>query len=297
LTSKWNDAILESPIVVALRIGHLLLAGRRKHCPEAKGQWSCKQFMMPEIAYKAHFRCRKLSYRKSSQAFIVVRPQKSILRAIAIFALGFFGLYASAGAEAVASSRLSSAAPRGAPAPVLHPVEKEAYFQYCTRCHGLGKMNSYPADHAGFAAKSCMGCHKLGAAPEVRGFIAAKATNGKAGRVPHPTDESSYRNCRQCHGLGKSHPFPENHASFAIGDCVACHQNGSATKLAGSGSTDTKAVRKPVLIPHTTEGEIYRDCTQCHGVGKMKPFPANHVSFAKESCTGCHQPASGSQLP
>ncbi len=36
---------------------------------------------------------------------------------------------------------------------------------------------------------------------------------------------------------------------------------------------------------------MFKDCTTCHGEGKMKPFPANHASFTVDQCQTCHKPA------
>ena len=42
-------------------------------------------------------------------------------------------------------------------------------------------------------------------------------------------------------------------------------------------------------IPHAIDGATYQDCTTCHGADKIKPFPANHASFATDSCTDVPQ--------
>jgi hypothetical protein len=80
-------------------------------------------------------------------------------------------------------------------------------------------------------------------------------------------------------------PFPANHASFATDSCTTCHQPGTS-----AGSTGSTASTAPT-IPHSIEGDAYKDCTFCHGADKIKPFPANHATFAADSCTTCHQPA------
>ena len=62
-----------------------------------------------------------------------------------------------------------------------------------------------------------------------------------------------------------------------------------------AGETPTAGAPKP--IPHPIEGDTYKDCTVCHGAGKLKPFPENHASFAAESCTACHKPVAASATP
>lgn len=39
-------------------------------------------------------------------------------------------------------------------------------------------------------------------------------------------------------------------------------------------------------IPHTLEDRL--DCLLCHGTAGLKPFPADHVARAVESCVYCH---------
>ncbi len=225
-----------------------------------------------------------------------------MLQIIAVITLGFAGFLPAAGAEAPAVSASSPAVVSGpakpdGPRPVPHPVEKEAYYQYCTRCHGLGKMKPFPQSHAGFASKGCSGCHRIGAAPEIKGSAVSGSMDGKPARIPHAVGEDGFKDCLQCHGTGKSKAFPASHAGFTIANCLACHQVGPKPKSAVSAKAKKAAVPKPARIPHTTEGSMYKDCTQCHGIGKLKPFPANHAKYAAAICTGCHQPVSGSPSP
>ncbi len=95
-----------------------------------------------------------------------------------------------------------------------------------------------------------------------------------------------------CHGQGKLKPAPANHASYTAEMCTTCHKQPAAS---GSGSAGTpgadatpQASAKP--INHSIASDMFKDCVACHGEGKMKPFPANHVSFAADSCTTCHKP-------
>ena len=163
---------------------------------------------------------------------------------------------------------------------IPHSIEGDAYKD-CTFCHGADKMKPFPANHASFAADSCTTCHQPAAADA--GAAAGAATAGKA--IPHPIEGDAYKDCTFCHGADKMKPFPANHASFAADSCTTCHQPAAADAGAGATAAAGKA------IPHSIEGDAYKDCTFCHGADKMKPFPANHASFAADSCTTCHQPA------
>jgi hypothetical protein len=42
---------------------------------------------------------------------------------------------------------------------------------------------------------------------------------------------------------------------------------------------------------------VHQDCTVCHAAGAMKPMPANHASFAADSCTTCHQAPASAETP
>ena len=103
--------------------------------------------------------------------------------------------------------------------------------------------------------------------------------------IPHPIEGDAYKDCTTCHGADKMKPSPANHASFATDSCTTCHQPAASDGGAASPAAAAKA------IPHPIEGDAYKDCTFCHGADKMKPFPANHATFAADSCTTCHQPA------
>lgn len=162
-------------------------------------------------------------------------------------------------------------------AAIPHPVEGQ---ENCTACHALGAMKPFPANHEGRPNESCLICHQLGPASATG---VAKTGAGVASAIPHPIAEKAFQECTACHGAGQMKPFPANHASFTNDGCTICHQPAGAGGLAAA-------------IPHTIEKDMYRDCTTCHGVGQIRPFPASHVSFAVDGCTLCHQPpAPGSE--
>jgi cytochrome b subunit of formate dehydrogenase len=174
-----------------------------------------------------------------------------------------------------------SATPEGGSigVPIPHPVAGQ---EQCLTCHAAGGMKPVPANHDGRPVESCQICHKSSGADNSAGSAATPSAGGPKA-IPHPIDGDAYKDCTTCHGADKIKPFPANHASFAADSCTACH------KSAAAGATPAAGGPKP--IPHAIEGEMYKDCTTCHGADKLKPFPANHASFATDSCTTCHQPA------
>jgi len=64
-----------------------------------------------------------------------------------------------------------------------------------------------------------------------------------------------------------------------------------AGDAAGAEAASEPAAGGPKPIPHSIVEPAYQDCTQCHGAGKIKPFPANHEAFPVSACAGCHLPA------
>jgi len=170
-------------------------------------------------------------------------------------------------------------------APVPHPVEGDPYSN-CLTCHKIGGVAPFPENHKGRPVESCLICHKEGPAPAAGGQETGAAV---AGPIPHPIKGEAYKDCTLCHGQDKMKPFPANHVTFATDSCTLCHKPAAAEEAPEVG------VANP--IPHPIEGEAYKDCTLCHGEGKMRPFPANHTAFAADSCTTCHKPAAGEEAP
>jgi hypothetical protein len=163
---------------------------------------------------------------------------------------------------------------------------------------------------------------QLSAPPKVPGTGAPKP-------IPHPVGQRT--DCLTCHAPGKVRPFPENHASFKIDMCTQCHKptvqepaaataaptatrpaaatvataaaataapTAAATAAAATAATATPQATAtsasaggPPAIPHAIDDPVHKDCTLCHGQGKIKPFPANHTAFAVDSCTACHKPS------
>jgi hypothetical protein len=182
----------------------------------------------------------------------------------------------------------------GQPNPIPHPIEGDTY-QDCTTCHGAGQMKPFPENHNSFTSDSCTACHPAaeGGAPAAGETPAAGAA---ANPIPHPIDTEAYEVCTACHGEGQVKPFPANHKTFPPDTCTTCHQPAEAATPAADETRETEggAPAGPLAMPanHDPDAPAYQDCTACHGEGQVKPFPANHVGFPKDSCTGCHKPAS-----
>ena len=196
----------------------------------------------------------------------------------------------TSGVSAAAQESITvSAGPKALP----HPLEKEPYYRYCTRCHGLGKMKPFPASHNGYGSKTCLNCHQIAPTtlPEASSNLASRKPRPAAGRIPHSIESEDFTDCMKCHGLGKERPFPDSHAGYLQKSCLNCH------KPAAAASAKTAADSKPrpgsstaKRMPHSIEGETFKDCLRCHAQGEMKPFPAGHAGFSVNTCTSCHRP-------
>jgi formate dehydrogenase gamma subunit len=233
--------------------------------------------------------------------------------AIVIAAVGVGSIYWGATAEKTAIATLPaplSKAPIYNPAPqvpetpatsqtvsaprIPHPIEGQ---ERCYQCHGASGMRPVPENHVGRPEESCRICHRPGpvrAAEKAEKAGGEKAASGGPKPIPHPIDKPPYKECTNCHGIGKMKPFPANHASFSIESCTACHKSAATAAPSAAPKTEKPAEEKavnggPKPIPHSTDKPPYKDCLNCHDAGKMKPFPENHAAFSIESCTACHQ--------
>ena len=242
-----------------------------------------------------------LAMRRRERIFIPI--------AILIALVGVGTIYWAATAETTAISTLPvttvlptvyvPATPTVAPAVVLptpetvvapiipHPVAGQ---EQCDTCHGGSGIKPMPANHVGRPVESCQICHKPGPTSTSSAGSATGTTAGGAKPIPHSIEGDTYKDCTTCHGADKIKPFPANHASFTSDSCQMCHKVAAST---GDATAGTSTAGGPKAIPHSIEGDAYKDCTTCHGADKIKPFPANHASFAADSCTTCHQPAVG----
>jgi hypothetical protein len=145
---------------------------------------------------------------------------------------------------------------------------------------------------------SCQVCHT-----PIEGATAGGTGQSIAAVIPHEIEGKEQ--CSQCHGGDSSLvPMPANHPGpVSDSTCLLCHQPAAgqaadaATPEAGATpeTETTQQTSGPAAIPHPIEGETYQDCTTCHGLDKVKPFPENHVAFPADTCTGCHQPAGSAE--
>lgn len=113
-------------------------------------------------------------------------------------------------------------------------------------------------------------------------------TQVAAALIPHPI--AGQEQCDACHGANGIKPMPADHVGRPNESCTVCHLQGP-TPTPGAAASGGQTTSGPATIPHPIEGDTYKDCTVCHGIGKLKPFPENHASFPVDSCTGCHKPA------
>ena len=158
--------------------------------------------------------------------------------AVAFAALGTGGIYWAATVETTAISTLPVAAlrpeiyspvapastestkPATVSAPLIpHPVAGQ---KQCYKCHGKSGMKPVPSNHEGRPIESCSICHRLGPQPKSKASEEGKVSGPKP--IPHPTDTGPYKNCSICHGAGKLKPYPENHSSYSVESCTACHK-------------------------------------------------------------------------
>jgi hypothetical protein len=145
------------------------------------------------------------------------------------------------------------------PIPANHDLTSAAY-EDCTLCHGQGKIKPVPANHASYTADMCQSCHKP---------AAASAATPAAG----PTSAATAT------------------TTTAATATVAATAGATATPIAAATAAPTASGPKPIPANHDLTSAAYKDCTLCHGEGKVKPNPANHATFTLESCQICHKPA------
>jgi len=86
--------------------------------------------------------------------------------------------------------------------------------------------------------------------------------------IPHPLEGRS--DCRSCHGLEGTEPFPNDHALRPNDVCFACHK-----------------VSKIPQVPHTLEGMV--KCLLCHRRSSIVPFPEDHIGRTADTCLQCHK--------
>jgi cytochrome b subunit of formate dehydrogenase len=200
----------------------------------------------------------------------------------------------------------------GTPKPIPHSIADAAHKD-CLTCHGAtSAIKPFPANHTDFTVDQCVNCHQAPA-----GETAVAPATPAAGETPtaaaagvpvafpadHAAAPDTFKDCVSCHGVGKMKPFPASHASYTNDICTSCHTTGTpgagaATPAAGDTPTVTASGAAPAGVPvaipanHAAAPDTFKDCVSCHGVGKMKPFPASHASYTNDMCSGCHKPTS-----
>lgn len=158
----------------------------------------------------------------------------------------------------------------GEPRPVPHPIGPRTD---CTRCHGAEAVRPYPADHANLDQSLCVLCHQPSEADgAVKPITVPKITH----RVENQEDK-----CLTCHNLDAVAPFPANHNKLPTDICLMCHK-------AAEPKPETESEEKRPKTPHPIEG--WEDCTLCHNLDGISPFPANHKDRSVEKCLNCHKP-------
>jgi formate dehydrogenase gamma subunit len=116
--------------------------------------------------------------------------------------------------------------------------------------------------------------------------LLAKAESVSAPLISHPVE--GRRQCQTCHGLSKMMPMPSDHQGRPLESCGICHKPSPAKKTAAQSAKKAED-SGPKPIPHSTEAAPYKNCVNCHGIGKPKAFPPNHSGYPVESCTACHK--------
>jgi hypothetical protein len=118
----------------------------------------------------------------------------------------------------------------------------------CLLCHGEGKAQPFPANHAAFGVEICTGCHKPAQASNAFGAATAVPTETAEARataapaaaatptattaaavsdapkaIPH--DLAGRENCLLCHSPDSgAKPAPKDHAGRTNDQCQACHK-------------------------------------------------------------------------
>ena len=155
---------------------------------------------------------------------------------------------------------------------IPHPIKGQ---EQCDTCHGKDGIKPWPADHVGRPNESCTVCHLPGSTPAPGSATQA----GLPAAIPHSIEGDMYKDCTTCHGIGKLKPFPENHTSFAVDSCTGCHKPATATGAAAATpeaaatATTGSETAGPAAIPHSIEGDMYKDCTTCHGDRQAEAVP------------------------
>jgi nitrate/TMAO reductase-like tetraheme cytochrome c subunit len=147
----------------------------------------------------------------------------------------------------VAAPTAAAASAPGDSLAIPHAVD-DAMHKDCLLCHGEGKAQPFPANHAAFGVEICTGCHKPAQASNAFGAATAVPTETAKARataapaaaatptattaaavsdapkaIPH--DLAGRENCLLCHSPDSGvKPAPKDHAGRTNDQCQACHK-------------------------------------------------------------------------
>lgn len=147
-----------------------------------------------------------------------------------------------------------------------------AGLEDCLSCHDSGGIKPFPSDHVGRTNALCTACHQPSQVP-----VPPPSAPPAAIKIPHSI--TGLDDCFSCHGPDAIRPYPANHVGRSNTLCTICHQPSPA---AAPPSAPPAATR----IPHSIAG--LEDCFSCHGVGSVRPYPADHVGRTNAQCIVCH---------
>ena len=141
--------------------------------------------------------------------------------------------------------------------------------------------------------------------------------------VPHPTEGKE--DCLSCHKAGGAATVPPaTHASFTNAMCLNCHKPAAVAQPTQAAAQPTQATAQPTrptaqptvtaaapgqptatarpaqpgapsLIPHPLEGRS--QCSTCHGIAGLKPYPRDHIGRPDSGCLQCHVTAASPLAP
>jgi hypothetical protein len=171
----------------------------------------------------------------------------------------------------------------------------------CFRCHDGNHLSGVSGAVQAIPAE-CDTCHAI--PQSIEGNVPLPAVN-LALQAPKPESHreplflSAHRfqydvTCASCHTVADAGgTSDQSFCSNAI-----CH--GQAWEYLDLNAPAVLALVAPDLAPEGGEGggpgvvphPIYpdTDCTRCHNINGVVPFPENHVQFSNNECTSCHEP-------
>lgn len=169
-------------------------------------------------------------------------------------------------------------------------------FPGCFRCHD-GKHLS--GDNQVIRLE-CNVCHTI---PEVAGpgQVLQPVASVKPANEPDSHRSTTWlaehrfqfnATCATCHTVDNA--GGSDNSSFCSN--AACHA--TEWQYAGLNAPKIRELSQPVKSPSTGAPDPIphpinqtTDCKICHAVDKVRPFPATHVNFTNDICSGCHVPS------